>query len=167
MGFALPAAVGAYFASPQSQIIAITGDGGFQMALQELQTMRHFNIPIKIIVLNNDILGLMKVFQDEIYNSVHCATVDGYSTPNISKIAHAFDFNFKRVSTTEEAISFIPKFLSIEESFILEVVIHKDWTCYPKNKRGYPVEYQEPSIPDDVFEKYMLIPVFKKALKKS
>jgi len=160
MGFALPASVGAYFAAPKSHIVAITGDGGFQMALQELQTLKHFNIPVKIIVLNNQILGLMKVFQDEIYNGVHPATVDGYSAPDIGKIANAFGFKFKRVDTTEEALDFIPEFFSTKESLILEATIHEDWTCYPKMKRGYPIEYAVPAIPDELLAKYMLIPMF-------
>jgi acetolactate synthase-1/2/3 large subunit len=162
MGFALPASIGARFGSMDSLIIPIMGDGGFQMALQELQTIMQFNLPIKIIILNNNILGLMKVFQDENYEGAYPATVDCYSAPNLEKVAYAYGLKFKKVETTEEAINFIPEFLKEKGPFILEVCIHKDWTGYPKMRGGFPIEYQNPPIPDEKLKEFMLIPIFKK-----
>jgi acetolactate synthase I/II/III large subunit len=158
MGFAIPAAIGASFGAPGKPIIAIMGDGGFQMALQELQTIAQFNLPIKLVVLNNKILGLMKVFQDENYDGTYCATVIGYSVPNLEKIAGAFGFNYKRIDTDEEAASFIPQFLSERGPFLLEVTVNFDWTGYPKMRRGLGIEHQEPAISEARLREFMLIP---------
>lgn len=161
MGFAIPASLGAHYGAPESQIIAIMGDGGFQMASQELQTIRHFNMPVKMIVLNNSILGLMKVFQDENYPGNYCATVEGYSCPDLQKIAEAYGIRHKKVSTTGEAVDFIPEFLSEKGPFLLEAVVHKDWTGYPKMKRGMGIEHQEPLVSDEKLKEFMLIPLLK------
>ncbi len=162
MGFALPAGIGAYFGAPGHKIISIMGDGGFQMAIQELQTIVHHNIPMKIIVLNNKVLGLMKVFQDENYDGAHAATEDGYSVPDLEKIAYAFGLKYKKLNNTEEAIDFIPELLNDDSPLLVDVTVHPDWTGYPKIRRGYPIEYQNPPIPDEKLEKFMLIPMFQK-----
>ena len=166
MGFAIPAAIGAYFATPNNRIIAIMGDGGFQMASYELQTIVHYNIPLHLVVLNNNVLGLMKVFQDENYNGVYPATVEGYSAPDLGKVARAYGLNYYKVTTTEEAIDIIPTFLSEKGPVLLEVVMHKDWTAYPKTRRGLPIEYQNPPIDDELLKKFMIVPMFKSESKK-
>jgi len=158
MGFSLPAGVGASFGAPDSQIIAIMGDGGFQMSIQELQTIVHFKCPVKIVVLNNGILGLMKIFQDENYPGAYAATVDGYSVPDIGKVAAGYGIPHKRLTSNEEADVFIPEFLNHNGPYILEVAYHPDWAGYPKLRRGLGIEHQEPTISEEKLKQFMLIP---------
>ena len=161
MGFALPGSIGAYYGAPKgSQIFAIMSDGGLQMSSQELETISHNNLPIKIIVLNNKVLGLMRVFQNENYDGVHVATEDGYSVPNLEKLAAAYDIKYKKVSTTEEAVNYVPNFIDEKGPILLEVEMHKDWTGYPKTRRGLPSEYQNPAISDEKLKEFMLIPLY-------
>lgn len=165
MGFAIPAAVGAAFAAPDHRIIAIMGDGGFQMASQELQTIVHYRLPVKLLVLNNGVLGLMKVFQDENYKGAYPGTVEGYSVPDLGKVAAAYGLRHLRAETTEEAVRLIPAFLAEEGPVLFEAVVHRDWTGYPKSRRGLPVEYQNPPIPDETLERFMIVPPYHKREK--
>lgn len=162
MGFAVPASVGASFACPDRVCVAIVGDGGFQMSLSEIQTIAHNDIPVKIIVFNNSILGLMWHFQNENFSGGHPATEEGYSCPNIKKISHAFGIQFKNVSKNSNVSSAIKWLFSNKHPAILEVVVDRSWAGYPKVKPGNPLESQLPEIPVERSRKYMLIPEFKK-----
>ncbi len=86
MGCALPMAIGASFAKPGKTIVVITGDGGFQLNIQELQTVYHHNLPIKIILLNNACYGMVRQFQEQYFCGRCQSTVIGYSTPDFQKV---------------------------------------------------------------------------------
>ena len=90
MGFALPAAIGATIASNNSNTVVIAGDGGFQVNIQELQTIVSNKLPIKIIVLNNNCLGMIRQFQDSYFGSRYQSTYWGYSSPDFEKIGKAY-----------------------------------------------------------------------------
>ena len=90
MGSALPMAIGAAFAYPKRSIIAICGDGGFQLNSQELQTVYHYGLPIKVILINNSCYGMVRQFQEQYFNSVFQSTVIGYSSPDFLKLALAY-----------------------------------------------------------------------------
>ncbi len=94
MGYSLPASIGAYYASRKRQIISINGDGGIMMNIQELQTIQREKIPIKIIILNNNCLGLIRELQENLFEERYFASICGYAAPNFSKIAHAFDLDY-------------------------------------------------------------------------
>ena len=90
MGFALPAAIGAKFAEPSRQIIVIVGDGGFQINIQELQTIKRNNLNIKIVLLNNQSLGMVRQFQELYFGNRTEGTLTGYNNPDFMKIADAY-----------------------------------------------------------------------------
>jgi len=159
MGFAIPAGIGAHYACPDHPIIAIVGDGGFQMSIPELQTIVHNRIPIKIIVFNNGVLGLMWHFQNENFpGGGHPATEEGYSCPHIQKVAAAYGILSKRVEDNLQVDDAIMWLLSAEGPALLELVIHPSWAGYPKVKPGNPLEGQLPEIEGERLARYMLIP---------
>ena len=102
MGYSLPAAIGAQIANPGKEVYCFIGDGGLQMNIQELQTIDHYNLPIKIILLNNFGYGIIKQFQDSYFNARHYASGDGYSVPNFERIAKAYNFEYLKIRTLSE-----------------------------------------------------------------
>ncbi|MCJ7691750.1 MAG: thiamine pyrophosphate-binding protein [Clostridiaceae bacterium] len=90
MGFGVPAAIGAWYAKPNYKIVAITGDGGIQMNIQELQTIAREKIPVKIIIMNNNALGMIRHFQEMYFESNYYGTIDGYSVPDFMRISEAY-----------------------------------------------------------------------------
>lgn len=146
MGYAIPASIGAHFASPESNVFAICGDGGFQMSLPELQTIVEFKIPVKIVVINNCMLGLMKNFQDENFDGLHIATVIGYSVPNITGIAGAFGIPAKQITGNAETGDAISWLSSQDGPAILEVRVDQSWGPYPKVLPGSALTRQHPPL---------------------
>lgn len=120
MGFGLPAAVGAQIANPKSLVLNITGDGSFQMNLQELATCREHNIPVKIIIMNNNYLGMVRQMQEKIYNNLYQVEM---KNPDFTKIAEAYDLFAQRVTRTEELIPALERVLSHKGTAILDVAI--------------------------------------------
>ena len=94
MGFTLPACIGVSFADPQANVIGITGDGSFQFNLQELQTIVHYKLPIKLIVLNNNGYLSIRNTKDKFFDSRHFGTspISGVSFPSLKKLAKAYNF---------------------------------------------------------------------------
>jgi len=93
MGYSLPAAIGACFTMGNVSVVAIVGDGGFQINIQELQTIRRNNLPVKIVILNNHCLGMIRQFQDSYFDSCYQSTVWGYDAPVFTKVALAMVLN--------------------------------------------------------------------------
>ncbi len=120
MGFGLPAAMGANIAKPDNLILNITGDGSFQMNLQELATCREHNIPIKIIIMNNGYLGMVRQLQEKIYNK--CYQVE-MTNPDFVKIAEAYDLMAIRIRSIEELIPALEKAINHNGTVILDVII--------------------------------------------
>ena len=102
MGYSLPAAIGAQIANPARSVWCFIGDGGLQMNIQELQTVAELQLPIRIIVLNNEGYGIIKQFQDAYFEGRHEATGRGYSVPDFGKIAAAYGIPFEEVSTLSQ-----------------------------------------------------------------
>ena len=120
MGFGLPASIGAYIANPDSLVLNITGDGSFQMNLQELATCREHNIPLKIIIMNNSYLGMVRELQEKIYNRRYQVEM---INPDFTKIAEAYDLFAVRVSKKEELIPALEKAINYKGTAIVDVVI--------------------------------------------
>lgn len=97
MGAALPMAIGAALAS-SGPVVAFVGDGAMQLNIQELQTIAHGALPIKIVVMNNGCHGMVRQFQDEILQGRHPSTVDGYSAPDFVRIAESYGIPAQRVA---------------------------------------------------------------------
>lgn len=130
MGFGFPAAVGAAFYDTSKPIIAISGDGGFQMNIQELATVKAYNLPIIIVVLNNSNLGMVKQWQDLFWDSRHAGTLFEES-PDFVKIAEAYGIEGLRVSQKKEVVPSIQKALDKKGPILLEFMIDKDAHVYP------------------------------------
>ncbi len=120
MGFGLPASIGAHIANPDNLVLNITGDGSFQMNLQELATCREHNIPIKIIIMNNGYLGMVRQMQEKIYNN--CYQVE-MTNPDFVKIAESYDLFAIRVTNENELIPAINKAIEHNGTAIVDIMI--------------------------------------------
>ena len=122
MGYSIPAAMGAKLACPDRQVIAVCGDGSFQMSMMELATMRQHNIPVKIVVLKNNYLGMVREFQHYNYQD-HYSVVDLSGSPDLEKLVSAYDMKFIRLENMEKADEALDAFLEKDESVLMECVI--------------------------------------------
>ena len=120
MGFGLPAAIGAHIANPDNFVLNITGDGSFQMNLQELATCREHNIPVKIIIMNNGYLGMVRQMQEKIYNNRYQVEM---TNPDFVKIAEAYDLFAIRVTDKNELIPAINKAIEHKGTAIVDIMI--------------------------------------------
>ena len=122
MGYSIPAAMGAKLACPDRQVVAVCGDGSFQMSMMELATMRQFKVPVKIIVLKNNCLGMVRQYQHFTYQD-HYSVVDLSGSPDLEKLAMAYDMKFMRLFTMDGVENAIREFLAQDESVLMECVI--------------------------------------------
>ena len=119
MGYSIPAAMGAKIAAPSRQVIAVCGDGSFQMSMMELATMRQHGVQAKIIVLKNNYLGMVREYQHYTYED-HYSVVDLTGSPDLEKLVSAYDMDYLRLDTMEQADQVIKAFLEDEKSVLLE-----------------------------------------------
>jgi acetolactate synthase-1/2/3 large subunit len=134
MGFALPAAMGAKLAQPGKQVVAIIGDGGFQMTIQELGTIMQYKIPVKVIVLNNNFLGMVRQWQQLFHQKRYSFTE--MVNPDFVKIAEAYSIQAKKVSEREGLIPALQALLDSKSSGFLEVVVGKEDNVFPMVPAG-------------------------------
>lgn len=138
MGFSLPAAMGASLGKPDKTIIAVIGDGGFQMTLQELGTIAQYNIPVKIVILNNSFLGMVRQWQELFFESRYSFT-DMHS-PNFVKLADAYDIAGAQVSSIKALDNAIHKMLNHNGPYLLEVLVEKEDNVFPMITSGSAVD---------------------------
>ena len=148
MGYALPAAIGAKIAAPQRQVISYNGDGGFQLNIQELQTLKHHNLDVAVVVMNNASYGIIKQFQDSYLGSRYSASRDGYSTPDFGRIVEAYGLKFARIERLEQ-IS--PDLFEGGGPIVVEVVLSEDTLIEPKLEMGRPINDQFPYLPAEEY----------------
>ena len=148
MGFGLPASIGAAFANNPSPIVLIAGDGGFQSNIQELQTVAHHKLPIKIIILNNKCHGMVRQFQEQYFDKRYQSTLWGYSAPNFETIALSYGIKAKTIKS-ESKITQSLKWLwdKPDEPQLLQVMIDTFTNAYPKIAFGKPHYEMEPDLP--------------------
>ena len=147
MGFALPASIGASFALGVKPIVIIVGDGCMQINIQELQTIVRNKLPVKIVVMNNKNLGMIRQFQDSYFESRYQSTYWGYSTPDFEKVGTAYGINSKTISTEseiEEAIQWMWTTENELKPALLQVMIDPFTNTYPKIAFGKPITEMEP-----------------------
>jgi acetolactate synthase-1/2/3 large subunit len=137
MGFALPAAIGAKFGAPNRTVVAIIGDGGFQMTCQELGTIMQSGVDVKIIILNNRFLGMVRQWQ-ELFNSRRYSFVD-IQSPDFVALAAAYRIPGKLVNDRAELIPALNEMLSTPGSFLLEVMVTKENNVFPMVPQGCSV----------------------------
>ncbi len=128
MGYGFPAAIGAKVAFPNRQVIDIDGDGSFQMNIQELATVRAENIPVKVIILNNQYLGMVCQLENAFYAGVHANTFMGDPSgrnviyPDIPQIAKGYDVKCERIVFHEDLQSALQRMLDAKEPYILDII---------------------------------------------
>ena len=137
MGFALPAAIGAKFGAPERTVVAVIGDGGFQMTLQELGTIMQSNIDVKILILNNRFLGMVRQWQ-ELFNQHRYSFVD-IESPDFVALAAAYRIKGKSISERGEISSSLKEMLEHKGSFLLEVMVTKENNVFPMVPQGCSV----------------------------
>jgi acetolactate synthase-1/2/3 large subunit len=128
MGYSIPAAMGAKMAAKDKQVVAVCGDGSFQMSMCELATIRQNDVPVKIIVFNNGYLGLVRQFQHYNYADNY-SVVDLSGNPDLSKLAAAYDMPFIRVNNMSEVDDAIKKFLKDDTRYLMECMINPLANC--------------------------------------
>jgi acetolactate synthase I/II/III large subunit len=134
MGFGLPGAIGAYFADPSKEIILIAGDGGFQMNIQELQTINHHKIPIKIFLLNNDGYLAISLMQDNLFSGRHVGanSKSGVSNPDFIKLAEAYNFKCVQMNNNTELVEKIDAVLLHDGSVFCEIKMIPNQPLIPR-----------------------------------
>jgi acetolactate synthase-1/2/3 large subunit len=137
MGFALPSAIGAKVAMPERQVISVSGDGGFQMTLQELGTIFQYKIPVKIVILNNHFLGMVRQWQQLFFEKRYSFTE--MVNPDFITIAKGFSIEAKQVNEREDLESSIKTMLDSKSSYLLEVVVEKEDNVFPMVPSGESV----------------------------
>jgi acetolactate synthase-1/2/3 large subunit len=147
MGYALPASIGAALMKPDVQQLCFNGDAGVQMNLQELQTVKEYDLDIKVVIFNNRGLAMIKQFQDTYMNSRYAATDQGPGRPDFEKIAHAFDFDYAAVASLDD----ITEDLLRPGRRIIEIDIDPGTLIEPKLEMGRPINDQFPYVSDQEF----------------
>lgn len=137
MGFALPAAIGAKMGAPDREVIAIIGDGGYQMTIQELGTILQTKAAVKIVVLNNSFLGMVRQWQELFFDRRYASTV--MTNPDFVKIAEGYSIEANRVSKREDLADAIKKMTDSKEAYFLEVVIEPESNVFPMIPTGASV----------------------------
>ncbi len=152
MGYALPASIGAAIYNPEKQIISINGDGGTQLNIQELQTMKFHNLNIKLIIFNNFGYGIIKQFQDSYSSGRHYATGKGYSQPDFEKVVKAYGIDYHKVEKIEDIRS---ELFSAKGPAVIDIFLHPDTMIEPKLEMGRSIEDQFPYLADEEFNSAM------------
>lgn len=134
MGFALPAAIGAKLAMPEKEVIAVIGDGGYQMTIQELGTIMQYKIPVKILVLNNSFLGMVRQWQQLFHEKRYSFTE--MVNPDFIKIAEAYSIPARKVEKREDLQDAIKEMLAAKTPYFLEAVVGKEDNVFPMVPAG-------------------------------
>jgi acetolactate synthase-1/2/3 large subunit len=137
MGFGLPAAMGAKLGTPERTVIAIVGDGGFQMTLQELGTIMQNNIDVKIVVLNNEFLGMVRQWQ-ELFNERRYSFTD-IQSPDFVALAASYRIAGQKVSERADLKKAIKEMLESDSAYLLEVMVGKEHNVFPMVPQGCSV----------------------------
>lgn len=134
MGFALPAAIGAKFGAPERTVVAVIGDGGFQMTIQELGTVMQSGVDVKLLILNNQFLGMVRQWQ-QLFHDKRYSFVD-ISSPDFVQVAKGYGIDGRRVSKREELKDALQKMLDHKGSYLLEVMVGKENNVFPMVPQG-------------------------------
>lgn len=137
MGFALPAAIGAKMGAMDREVVAIIGDGGFQMTIQELGIIFQHKVPVKIVVLNNEHLGMVRQWQELFFERRYASTV--MVNPDFVKIAEGYGIEAKRISERKDLKSTIQEMMASKEPYFLEVKVEQEDNVFPMIPSGASV----------------------------
>jgi len=134
MGFALPAAIGAKMGAPDRHVVAVIGDGGYQMTIQELGTIFQTGVGVKIVVLNNNFLGMVRQWQQLFFDKRYASTE--MTNPDFVTIAKGYHIPAKKVTAREDLAGAVEEMLATEGPYFLEVVVEKEDNVFPMIPTG-------------------------------
>jgi len=137
MGFALPAAIGAKMATPEREVVAIIGDGGYQMTIQELGTIFQQKVPVKIVVLNNEFLGMVRQWQQLFFDKRYASTE--MVNPDFIAIAKGYYIDAKKVTKREDLKDAVKEMIASDGPYFLEVRVEKEGNVFPMIPTGASV----------------------------
>ncbi|MFD2542443.1 biosynthetic-type acetolactate synthase large subunit [Lacinutrix gracilariae] len=137
MGFGLPAAIGAKMAKPEREVVSISGDGGYQMTIQELGTIFQQKAAVKVVVLNNDFLGMVRQWQQLFFDKRYASTE--MVNPNFVAIAEGYYIRARKVTTREELVEAVAEMMASKEAYFLEVCVEKEDNVFPMIPTGASV----------------------------
>ena len=146
MGYALPAAIGAAYAQPDASIISINGDGGLQMNIQELQAIKRDKLPIKVIVLNNNCLGMIRRLQERIFGDRTIGSVQGYEAPDYSAIAPAYGLGYVKIDSVDK-YPLVKELLNGPGAILIEVELPQKIMNNPEP--GAAIDLQTPLLSEE------------------
>ena len=135
MGYGLPAAIGAQVGAPKKQVVLVVGDGGFQMTCEELMMVRQYNLPIKIVIINNGYLGMVRQWQ-QIFNDRRYSYVDLEMSPDFLKLADAFDLKAARLDNVETFNKDFKSYITSDESIVLDCRVEREDNVLPMIPAG-------------------------------
>ena len=137
MGFGLPAAIGAKMAAPEREVISISGDGGYQMTIQELGTIFQQKVPVKIVVLNNEFLGMVRQWQQLFFDKRYASTE--MTNPDFVAIAKGYFIEAEKVTKREDLKDAVAKMINTDGPYFLEVCVEKEDNVFPMIPTGASV----------------------------
>ncbi len=154
MGYSFPAAIGASFANGKGRAVAVIGDGGMQINIQELQTLFYHQLPVAVFVLNNRSLGLIRQFTNQNFDGRNAATNEenGYSCPDFVRVAEAYGIDAVRVNNDSELDEMIAKAMQLKGPVLVDVMLDQSIEALPKLTVHRPIEEQEPPLPEEMFQ---------------
>jgi acetolactate synthase-1/2/3 large subunit len=159
MGYALPASIGAALAEPARRVICITGDGALQMNIQELATLAHYKLNIRIFVINNDGYSMIRQTQDQWLDSSYIGSSPegGVSMPDFQHVAKAYGIKATQLKHNEDVLRMVNEVLCENGPILCDVNIPSSHRVVPQVKFGYPIEDSEPLLPRDEFMENMIV----------
>ncbi len=137
MGFALPAAMGSKIGNPNREVIAVIGDGGIQMTIQELATISQYSIGVKILILNNNFLGMVRQWQELFFDNRYSFTE--MKNPNFNKITDGYRIKNKKLEKREDLDKVIKEFIEFDGPYLLNVIVEKEENVFPMVPSGESV----------------------------
>lgn len=138
MGFGLPAAIGAQVACPDKTVVDIAGDGSIQMNIQEMATAVQFGLPVKVVILNNQYLGMVRQWQELFHDRCYSCT-DMQHAPDFVKLAEAYGAVGLRTKNPEEVESVLSEGLASPKTVIMEFIVEREESVYPMVPAGAPI----------------------------
>ena len=138
MGFGVPAAIGAQVAAPDKKVVLIVGDGGYQMTFQEIMLIKQYNLPVKIVIINNSFLGMVRQWQ-ELFKEKRYSFVDLTHNPDFVKIAEAYGIKSERLKTKEDLKTKLKNLILSDEGVVIDCIVEKEENVFPMIPAGTSV----------------------------
>ncbi len=130
MGFGFPAAIGAQLACPESKVISVVGDGGFQMTMQELSVLQERKLPVKVLIVNNQSLGMVRQWQEFFYQERYSESLLNIQ-PDFVKLADSYDIKGVRLETQEQLVAELPSLLQSDEPVVIDCRVLRQENVFP------------------------------------